>query len=62
MTAFWKNLNLLAKGQLFNGGYLVGPQHAAAKTKDLPQRHDVSREPTIGAATRLPHRQIAAFR
>jgi hypothetical protein len=23
MTAFWKNLHLLAQGQLFNGGYLV---------------------------------------
>ena len=23
MAAFWKNLHLLAQGQLFNGGYLV---------------------------------------
>ena len=44
MTAFWKNLQALALGQLFNGGYLGGrvgtlpsrdaqPTPAAAKTR-----------------------------
>jgi hypothetical protein len=59
MTAFWKNLHRLAQGQLFNGGYLVGPQAVAPKAAPSTPVRPRERTPTTG--NRLPHRQIAAF-
>jgi hypothetical protein len=59
MTAFWKNLHRLAQGQLFNGGYLVGPQAVAPKiAPSTPARPQKS---ALTTGNRLPHRQIAAF-
>jgi hypothetical protein len=58
MTAFWKNLQALALGQLFNGGYLGG------RTAALPPR---DAQPTPAAADtrtnernqRLPNARVA---
>lgn len=60
MTAFWKNLQQLAHGQLFNGGYLsadVARERAetAAKAQD-------KRTCTQDSIRRPPHPQIAAYR
>lgn len=60
MTTFWKNLQQLAHGQLFNGGYLsadVARTQAKSVTKAEAQRNasnDTVRRP--------PHPQIAAYR
>ncbi|HET7064592.1 MAG TPA: hypothetical protein VFI49_09970 [Rudaea sp.] len=60
MTTFWKNLQQLAHGQLFNGGYLsadVARAQAESVTKANAQRtcpNDTVRRP--------PHAQIAAYR
>ena len=60
MTAFWKNLQQLAHGQLFNGGYLsadVARERAAAAEKTQAPR-TASPDPL----RRPPHTQIAAYR
>ena len=61
MTAFWKNLQQLAHGQLFNGGYLTEKTAAplAAKANTATCR----KPGRAGAEQRGPaHPQIAAFR
>ncbi len=59
MTAFWKNLQALALGQLFNGGYLGG--RAAA----LPSHNAQPTPAAAGTRTnernqRLPNARVAA--
>ena len=60
MSTFWKNLQQLAHGQLFNGGYLsadVARTQAKSVTKETAPRtcsNDTVRRP--------PHPQIAAYR
>ena len=58
MTSFWKNLQQLAHGQLFNGGYLGG--RAAA----LPSRNAQPTPVAAGTRTnernqRLPNARVA---
>jgi len=60
MTTFWKNLQQLAQGQLFNGGYLsadVARTQANSTTKT-----DSQRTCSNDALRRPPHVQIAAYR
>jgi hypothetical protein len=60
MTAFWKNLQQLAHGQLFNGGYL-GPDVARDQARALTKADDGS-GCTKDPIRRPPHPQIAAYR
>ena len=60
MTAFWKNLQQLAHGQLFNGGYLsadVARTQAQSATKA-----ETKRTCPDDSVRRPPHAQIAAYR
>jgi hypothetical protein len=60
MTSFWKNLQQLAHGQLFNGGYLradVARTQAESVTKV-----DVKRTCSNDTVRKPPHPQIAAYR
>ncbi len=60
MTAFWKNLQQLAHGQLFNGGYLnadVARERARSAQKTIEKRISAN-----DAIRRPPHPQIAAYR
>jgi len=61
MTTFWKNLQQIARAQLFTGGHLGASEVAAqaarmqeAPTCQMPQRDDPNRG--------LRHVQIAALR
>jgi hypothetical protein len=60
MTAFWKNLQQLAQGQLFNGGYL-SPGVARDQAKSLTKVDD-KRTCSNDSIRRPPHPQIAAYR
>jgi len=55
MTTFWKQLQRLALGQLFNGGYLSAPP-ASAK----PAAKPLPKDRTAEFGNRLPHAQIVA--
>jgi hypothetical protein len=60
MTTFWKNLQLLAQGQLFNGGYLSAD---AARAQVKPEtKTERPRASPNDALRRPPHAQIAAYR
>ncbi len=59
MTVFWKNLQQLAHGQLFNGGHLGADvahklAESTSKRDDKPCDNEFVRRP--------PHPQIAAYR
>jgi len=57
MTTFWTHLQHLARGQLFNGGYLRGNDAAAAAARTAPAPRTAARtDPARGA----PHAQLAA--
>jgi hypothetical protein len=60
MTTFWKNLQQLAHGQLFNGGYL-GVDVARAQAKSVTKA-DAQRTCSNETVRRPPHPQIAAYR
>lgn len=60
MTAFWKNLQQLAQGQLFNGGYLSADV-ARDQARSLSNVDD-KRTCTNDLIRRPPHQQIAAYR
>ena len=60
MNTFWKNLQQLAQGQLFNGGYL-SPD--VARTQAKPEtKTERPRASSNDALRRPPHAQIAAYR
>jgi len=60
MATFWKNLQQLAHGQLFNGGYLGTD---VARTQDeSAARPEVKRACSNDTVRRPPHPQIAAYR
>ena len=60
MSAFWKNLQQLAHGQLFNGGYL-GADVARTQAESVT-KPEVQRTCTNDTVRRPPHPQIAAYR
>jgi hypothetical protein len=60
MTTFWKNLQQLAHGQLFNGGYL-GTDVARTQAESVIKT-EVKRTCTNDTVRRPPHPQIAAYR
>jgi hypothetical protein len=60
MTTFWKQLQGLALGQLFNGGYLS--VEAACKQANPEAKADDTRARTNDPIRRPPHVQIAAYR
>jgi len=60
MTAFWKNLQQLAHGQLFNGGYL-SPDVARTQAESVIKA-EIKRNCSNEAVRRPPHPQIAAYR
>ena len=60
MTSFWKNLQQLAHGQLFNGGYLR-PDVARTQAESVIKT-DVKRPCSNDTVRRPPHPQIAAYR
>jgi hypothetical protein len=60
MTAFWKNLQQLAHGQLFNGGYL-SPDVARTQAESVIKT-EIKRNCSNEAVRRPPHPQIAAYR
>ena len=60
MTAFWKNLQQLAHGQLFNGGYLS--TDVARERAQSAEKADTERTCTRDSIRRPPHPQIAAYR
>jgi len=60
MTTFWKNLQQLAHGQLFNGGYL-SPDVARTQAESVIKT-DVKRPCSNDTVRRPPHPQIAAYR
>ena len=56
MTTFWKELQRLAFGQLFNGGHFgARPPEAQPTAAVQPQR-----ERTIAAGQRVPQARVAA--
>jgi hypothetical protein len=60
MTTFWKNLQQLANGQLFNGGYLSA--EVARAQANSATKAEVPRTCSNDALRRPPHPQIAAYR
>lgn len=60
MTAFWKNLQQLASGQLFNGGYLGAD--LARERADAAEKARTTRTCPQEPVRRPPHPQIAAYR
>jgi len=60
MSTFWKNLQQLAHGQLFNGGYL-GADVARAQAESVTKADD-KRTCSNDTVRRPPHPQIAAYR
>jgi hypothetical protein len=60
MTDFWKNLQQLAHGQLFNGGYL-GKEVARTQAESVTKT-DAKRTCSNDTVRRPPHPQIAAYR
>jgi len=60
MADFWKNLQQLAYGQLFNGGYL-GTDVARTQAESVTKT-DVKRACSNDTVRRTPHAQIAAYR
>jgi hypothetical protein len=60
MTTFWKNLQQLAHGQLFNGGYL-GPDVARTQAESVIKT-EIKRNCPNEPVRRPPHPQIAAYR
>ena len=60
MTTFWKNLQQLAHGQLFNGGYLSA-EVARAQAESVTKA-DGKRTCSDDTVRRPPHPQIAAYR
>ena len=60
MTTFWKNLQQLAHGQLFNGGYL-SPDVARTQAESVIKT-EIKRNCSNEAVRRPPHPQIAAYR
>ena len=60
MTTFWKNLQQLAHGQLFNGGYLA-PDVARTQAESVIKT-DVKHARSNDTVRRPPHPQIAAYR
>jgi hypothetical protein len=60
MTSFWKNLQQLAHGQLFNGGYL-SPDVARTQAESVIKT-ETKRNCSNEAVRRPPHPQIAAYR
>jgi hypothetical protein len=60
MTPFWKNLQQLALGQLFNGGH---PAVAANTNDDAKRQAQTAKSAGNGTVgNRAPHLQIAACR
>lgn len=61
MTAFWVHLHGLARGQLFNGGYLDNRTLQPTKAPETPQR---TAGGTLRDATapRLPRTQLVGCR
>jgi len=60
MSTFWKNLQQLAQGQLFNGGYL-SPDVARTQAESAAKA-EVRRNCSNDSVRRPPHPQIAAYR
>ena len=60
MSTFWKNLQQLAHGQLFNGGYL-SPDVARTQAESVAKADD-KRICSNDTVRRPPHPQIAAYR
>ena len=60
MTAFWKNLQQLAHGQLFNGGHVS--TDAAHKLAQSAGKADDKQRCRGDFVRRPPHPQIAAYR
>ncbi|HSE11241.1 MAG TPA: hypothetical protein VLB69_01285 [Rudaea sp.] len=60
MTAFWKNLQQLAHGQLFNGGHLGG--EVARQLAKPETKLDTRRTRSNDAIRRPAHAQIATYR
>jgi hypothetical protein len=58
MTAFWKNLQALALGQLFNGGYFGG-RTAALPPRDAQPTPAAPETGTNERNQRLPNARVA---
>ena len=59
MTAFWKNLHLLARGQLFNGGYLTDETGPPAQKKPAVEPLDGRKRASDAPSRPLPARLAA---